>query len=81
MRKARGFSLMSGGLDSQLAIKVLERAGAEVEALCFSSPFFSSDLARKTADALGVKLNIIDFTDDNRSDFHLDKITIVFSAY
>lgn len=55
---------MSGGLDSQLAIKVLERAGAEVEALCFSSPFFSSDLARKTADALGVKLNIIDFTDD-----------------
>lgn len=64
MRKARGFSLMSGGLDSQLAIKVLERAGAEVEALCFSSPFFSSDLARKTADALGVKLNIIDFTDD-----------------
>lgn len=64
MRKARGFSLMSGGLDSQLAIKVLERAGAEVEALCFSSPFFSSDLARKTADALGVKLNIVDFTDD-----------------
>ncbi|MBO5905818.1 MAG: tRNA 4-thiouridine(8) synthase ThiI [Kiritimatiellae bacterium] len=64
MRKARGFSLMSGGLDSQLAIKVLERAGAEVEALCFSSPFFSSDLAHKTADALGVKLNIIDFTDD-----------------
>lgn len=64
MRKARGFSLMSGGLDSQLAIKVLECAGAEVEALCFSSPFFSSDLARKTADALGVKLNIIDFTDD-----------------
>lgn len=64
MRKARGFSLMSGGLDSQLAIKVLERAGAEVEALCFSSPFFSSELARKTADSLGVKLNIIDFTDD-----------------
>lgn len=64
MRKARGFSLMSGGLDSQLAIKVLERVGAEVEALCFSSPFFSSELARKTADSLGVKLNIIDFTDD-----------------
>lgn len=64
MRKARGFSLMSGGLDSQLAIKVLERAGVEVEALCFSSPFFSSELARKTADSLGVKLNIIDFTDD-----------------
>lgn len=64
MKKARGFSLMSGGLDSQLAIRVLERAGAEVEALCFTSPFFSSDTARSAADALGVKLNLVDFTDD-----------------
>ena len=64
MKKARGFSLMSGGLDSQLAIKVLERAGAEVEALCFASPFFSSDTARSAADVLGVKLNVVDFTDD-----------------
>lgn len=55
---------MSGGLDSQLAIRVLERAGAEVEALCFTSPFFSSDTARSAADALGVKLNLVDFTDD-----------------
>lgn len=55
---------MSGGLDSQLAIKLLQRAGAEVEALCFASPFFSTDEARKAADALGVKLNIVDFTDD-----------------
>ena len=64
MKKARGFSLMSGGLDSQLAIRVLERAGAEVEALCFTSPFFSSDTAEAAADALGVKLNLVDFTDD-----------------
>ncbi|MBO7309310.1 MAG: tRNA 4-thiouridine(8) synthase ThiI [Kiritimatiellae bacterium] len=64
MKKARGFSLMSGGLDSQLAIRVLERAGAEVEALCFTSPFFSSDTAQAAADALGVKLNLVDFTDD-----------------
>ena len=55
---------MSGGLDSQLAIRVLERAGAEVEALCFTSPFFSSDTAQAAADALGVKLNLVDFTDD-----------------
>ena len=64
MKKAKGFSLMSGGLDSQLAIRVLERAGAEVEALCFTSPFFSSDTAQAAADALGVKLNVVDFTDD-----------------
>lgn len=60
----RGLSLMSGGLDSQLAVRVLQRAGAEVEAVCFTSPFFESREAAKAADALGVKLHAVDFTDD-----------------
>ncbi len=64
MTECRGLSLMSGGLDSQLAIKVLERAGAKVEAVCFSSPFFSHDAAAKAAEKLGVKLHIVDFTAD-----------------
>lgn len=64
MTECRGLSLMSGGLDSQLAIKVLERAGAKVEAVCFSSPFFSHDAAAKVAEKLGVKLHIVDFTAD-----------------
>jgi len=62
--RARGFVLMSGGLDSQLAVRVLERAGAEVEAVCFSTPFFSPSAAKRAAAALGVKLNVIDFTSD-----------------
>ena len=62
-----GLSLMSGGLDSQLAIRVLQNAGAEVEAVCFSTPFFDISAARKAADALGVKLHVIDFTDDEIS--------------
>ena len=60
----KGLSLMSGGLDSQLAIKVLERAGAEVEAVCFASPFFDTSDARSTAERLGVKLHVVDFTAD-----------------
>ena len=64
MTECRGLSLMSGGLDSQLAIKVLERAGAKVEAVCFSSPFFSHDAAAKAAEKLGIKLHIVDFTAD-----------------
>lgn len=60
----KGLSLLSGGLDSQLAVRVLERAGAEVEGVCFATPFFASDAARKAAQALGIKLHIIDFTDD-----------------
>lgn len=65
--KCQGYSLMSGGLDSQLAIRVLERAGAYVEAVCFATPFFDISGAKKAADALGVKLNVIDFTDDEIS--------------
>ena len=60
----KGLSLMSGGLDSQLAVRVLERAGAYVEAVCFSTPFFKPKEAEKAAAALGVRLHVIDFTDD-----------------
>ena len=63
-KKARGLSLMSGGLDSQLAVCVLRDAGAEVEGVTFETPFFASAAARKAAAALGVKLHVIDFTDD-----------------
>ena len=67
MAGAKGLSLMSGGLDSQLAIRVLQNAGAAVEAVCFSTPFFDITAAKTAADALGVKLHIVDFTDDEIS--------------
>ena len=60
----RGLNLMSGGLDSQLAVRVLQSAGAEVEAVCFSTPFFDCTAARRAAAALGVKLRVVDFLDD-----------------
>ncbi len=62
--KSRGLSLISGGLDSQLAVKVLQSAGAYVEGVTFATPFFSPDAAHKAADHLGVKLHVVDFTDD-----------------
>ena len=60
---ARGFSLVSGGLDSRLAVRLLQRAGAEVTGLCFETPFFGSAAARKAAAALGIELVVVDFTD------------------
>ena len=60
----RGLSLLSGGLDSQLAVRVLERAGAHVEGVTFETPFFSADSARRAAAALGITLHVVDFTDD-----------------
>ena len=55
---------MSGGLDSQLAVKVLQDAGADVEGVCFETPFFSSSAARRAAAAIGVNLHVVDFTED-----------------
>ena len=62
MSGARGLSLLSGGLDSQLAVRVLQRAGAEMEAVCFETPFFSSATARRAAAALGVPLTVVVWT-------------------
>ena len=64
MNTCRGLSLLSGGLDSQLAVRVLQRAGAHVECVTFSTPFFSPAAAQKAAAALGVPLHVVDFTDD-----------------
>ena len=61
---ARGLSLLSGGLDSLLAICILREQGCYVEAITFASPFFNIEPAKKGAAQLGVKLNIVDFTDD-----------------
>lgn len=63
----QGLSLLSGGLDSRLAVRVLERAGAKVECVAFSTPFFDDSKARAAAAALGVKLHVIDFLDDEIS--------------
>ncbi len=62
--RSKGLSLLSGGLDSQLAVKILQRAGAEVEGVAFATPFFSPDAARKAASALGIRLHVVDFTAD-----------------
>lgn len=63
-KKARGLSLLSGGLDSQLAVCVLRSAGAEVEGVTFETPFFSAAAAKKAAAALDLPLHVVDFTDD-----------------
>lgn len=48
--------LFSGGLDSLLAVKILERQNVEVEGTCFTSNFFDCKKAEKAAKANGIKL-------------------------
>ncbi|MGB9798098.1 MAG: tRNA 4-thiouridine(8) synthase ThiI, partial [bacterium] len=56
--------LLSGGLDSTLAIKLLLEQGIDVIAVHFTSPFFRSSWAVKTAREWGIPLLEIDITDD-----------------
>lgn len=60
-KKIRAIALLSGGLDSILAIKLVKDQGVEVLALHFTSPFFGNpELCRQAARELGVKLKVID---------------------
>lgn len=56
INKVRALVLMSGGLDSILAAKILSMQGIEAVPLCFTSYFFSDDLAREAVRSIGMTL-------------------------
>ncbi len=60
-------SLLSGGLDSQLAVRLLQLQGIEVHAIVFESVFFNTAPALRAAQALGTPVIAVDFTDTIRS--------------
>jgi tRNA-specific 2-thiouridylase len=55
-------ALLSGGLDSLLAIKLIQEQGIKVIGLNFSSPFFSGENAIAAAKQLKIKLVTIDLS-------------------
>ena len=57
-RAVRALVLFSGGLDSILAAKILEKRGLDVTALTFTSFFFDSGQAEKSARELEIKLRV-----------------------
>ena len=56
----KALAMFSGGLDSILAVKVLEEQNIEVEALCFVSDFYDDKKAKESAARIGVKLHSLD---------------------
>lgn len=65
MKKTRALSLLSGGLDSLLAICVLREQGIDVTGITFVSPFFGSSNAEAAAKNLDCEIIVIDITDDH----------------
>jgi len=60
----KALSLLSGGLDSILAAKVVMEQNIEVIGICFVTPFFGPENARLAARTLGIKHIEHDFTEE-----------------
>ncbi|WP_018962554.1 tRNA 4-thiouridine(8) synthase ThiI [Coprothermobacter platensis] len=60
----RALALLSGGLDSMLAAKLILNQDIEVIGISFESPFFNAERARKAAKQLNIPLITWDITDD-----------------
>jgi len=61
--KIKALVVFSGGLDSMLAVKILQEQNIEVTALCFESNFYNADKAKETAKQLDIDLKIIDISE------------------
>ena len=69
--KKKIVALLSGGLDSQLAVKMMQKQGFEVEAVAIKTPFCDFDCGRgcgfeirERADDLNVKLKTVYLGDE-----------------
>jgi tRNA U34 2-thiouridine synthase MnmA/TrmU len=58
----RALGLLSGGLDSILAVKVLQAQGISVTGISFETPFFNSKNAGVAAEQLSIPLVVRDIT-------------------
>lgn len=61
----RALAMISGGLDSILAAKLIKDQGIEVIGICFKSYFFNEDNARRMVEQIGIKLEVIDFSEEH----------------
>jgi len=65
MENTRSLVLLSGGLDSMLAAKILIEQGVEVTGITFVSHFFGAGKARRAAEQLKIRLIEYDFKDEH----------------
>ena len=70
-KKKKVVALLSGGLDSQLAVKMMQKQGFEVSAVAIKTPFCDFDCGRgcgfeirERADTLGVDLKTVYLGDE-----------------
>ncbi|SFC33578.1 DUF814 domain-containing protein [Clostridium uliginosum] len=62
---ARALAMISGGLDSILAAKLIKNQGIEVIGICFRSYFFNEENAIRMTKQIGIRLEAIDFSEEH----------------
>jgi tRNA U34 2-thiouridine synthase MnmA/TrmU len=60
--KVKAISLFSGGLDSILAVKLIQEQEIDIEGVTFETPFFNAAKAQISAKIIGLSLTIINIT-------------------
>ena len=59
-KTGKGIGLISGGLDSILAARVLQSQGVEIECVTFATFFFSGDAGIKAGNVCGIPVRVLD---------------------
>lgn len=61
----RALAMISGGLDSLLAAKLVKEQGIEVIGICFRSYFFNEENAKRMVSQIDVPLEVVDFSEEH----------------
>jgi hypothetical protein len=62
-QRTQGIGILSGGLDSLLAVKVLQEQGLDLLGVVFTTPFFGLKSGTRLDQVLGIPVRIIDLTE------------------
>jgi hypothetical protein len=61
--RVRAIGLSSGGLDSMLAVKLLQEQGIEVIGYAFATPFFGPEQAIRSSQVVDIELEVCEITE------------------
>ncbi|WP_238917879.1 tRNA 4-thiouridine(8) synthase ThiI [Clostridium sp. YIM B02555] len=61
----KALAMISGGLDSILAAKLIKEQGIEVIGICFKSYFFNEENAKRMTAQIGIRLEVVDFSKEH----------------
>lgn len=64
-KPVKALALFSGGLDSSIAVKVIQDQGIDVLGVTFTTPFFSAEKAEAAARLVGIPLLVLDITEEH----------------